>query len=121
MTTAKSFYKVFGAMLSDARRKGQISQQKLASSLGLTRTSVTNIEKGRQPIQLHSLYVIAKALRVEVKELLPSESALVTDQPNTNVSVSRQEWLETMNLKVTDKGALANAHNRATGKRSARG
>ena len=108
-------------MLSDARRKRHMSQETLADSLGLTRTSVTNIEKGRQPIQLHSLYLIARALKVEVKELLPSESAMDAGQEALNVSVSKEEWLKTMDLKVPDKGAIASAERRAKGKGASRG
>jgi transcriptional regulator with XRE-family HTH domain len=85
----KNFYSVFGAMLADARRKRRVSQEALAEELDLTRTSITNIEKGRQPIQLHSLYLVAQSLSVEVKDLLPSPAALRLVQPATNGS---RQW-----------------------------
>ncbi|MGO9338069.1 MAG: helix-turn-helix domain-containing protein [Terracidiphilus sp.] len=115
----KNFYSVFGAMLADARRKRRVSQEALAEELDLTRTSITNIEKGRQPIQLHSLYLVAQSLSVEVKDLLPSPAALRMVQPATNLSVSNAEWLKTMDLKMP-QGAVKNGKDRGTGKTIAR-
>jgi transcriptional regulator with XRE-family HTH domain len=110
----KTFYSTFGAMLATARRKQKISQEALAGDLGLTRTSITNIEKGRQPLQVHSLYLIAQSLSVDVKELLPSPAALEMAEPPTNLSVSDTEWLETMSLKLP-KGAVKNGKGRGKG------
>lgn len=110
----KTFYSTFGAMLAAARRKRKISQEALAGDLGLTRTSITNVEKGRQPLQLHSLYLIAQSLSVDVKELLPSPAALKMAEPPTNLSVSDTEWLETMSLKLP-KGAVTNGKGRGKG------
>jgi transcriptional regulator with XRE-family HTH domain len=99
------FYRQFGQLLAEVRHKRGISQEFLADELGLSRTSVTNIEKGRQPIQLHSLYRIARLLEVELKELLPSPQVFDSRRPAERVSVSRSEWLETMNVTLP-KGLL---------------
>lgn len=115
----KNFYSIFGAMLADARRKRRVSQEALAEELDLTRTSITNIEKGRQPIQLHSLYLVAQSLSVEVKDLLPSPAALRMVKPATNLSVSNAEWLNSMDLKMP-QGAAKNGKDRGTGKTIAR-
>ena len=104
------FYRQFGQLLAEIRRKKAMSQELLADELGLSRTSITNIEKGRQPIQLHSLYRIARRLEVELKELLPSPQVFEMPRPGEKLSVSRSEWLETMNVKFP-KGTL-NASNR---------
>ena len=104
------FYRQFGQLLAEIRRKKGMSQELLADELGLSRTSITNIEKGRQPIQLHSLYRIARLLEVELKELLPSPQVFEVPRPPEKLSVSRSEWLETMNVKLP-KGLL-NAPNR---------
>ena len=76
------FYRQFGRLLAEARRKKGISQELLADELGLSRTSITNIEKGRQPVQLHSLYCIARLLGVELKDLLPSPQIFDIPQPS---------------------------------------
>ena len=104
------FYRQYGRLLAEARRKKGISQELLADELGLSRTSITNIEKGRQPVQLHSLYCIARLLGVELKDLLPSPQIFDIPQPSERLSVSRSEWLETMN--VTLPKGLLNASKR---------
>ncbi|MGO9318651.1 MAG: helix-turn-helix domain-containing protein [Terracidiphilus sp.] len=111
----KMFYSTFGAMLAEARKKRRISQEALAEGLGLTRTSITNIEKGRQPLQLHSLYLIAKLLNVDVKDLLPSPATLSMAKPPTNLSVSDADWLKTMNLKLP-QGATTHVKSRGKSK-----
>jgi transcriptional regulator with XRE-family HTH domain len=107
------FYRQFGQLVAEFRRKKGISQEVLADGLGLSRTSITNIEKGRQPVQLHSLYLIARLLAVELKELLPSPQVFETTQHPERISVSRSEWLETMNLKLPGGEIDAKKRHRA--------
>jgi transcriptional regulator with XRE-family HTH domain len=95
------FYRHFGQLLSEARRKQGISQEILADELGFSRTSITNIEKGRQPIQLHNLYLIARLLSVEIKELLPSPQLFDVPQNTERLSVSRSEWLNSMDVNIS--------------------
>jgi transcriptional regulator with XRE-family HTH domain len=67
-----------------ARRAGRITQELLASKASLTRTSIINIEKGRQQILLHTLVDIANALQVSPIELIPetdSIESLLRDKP----------------------------------------
>ncbi len=53
------------------RQARKMTQQRLADLVGLTRTSIVNIEAHRQAITLPTLYGIAKALGVNPKRLLP--------------------------------------------------
>lgn len=62
--------KAFGERLKRAR-KG-MKQQTLAADLRITRTSVSNIERGRHRIFLDQVYVAAHSLGVSVEALLPS-------------------------------------------------
>jgi transcriptional regulator with XRE-family HTH domain len=64
-------YKEFGRRLSDARKTAELTQQALAEQVGLKRTSITNIEKGRQHIPLHMLFSLAAAVGVSPSTLLP--------------------------------------------------
>lgn len=98
------FYRQFGRILAEARNKKKISQEVLARELGLTRTSITNIEKGRQPVQLHTLYHISQLLSVELKDLLPAPQLIQRPEANQDVNVSRTDWLQTMNVKLPDGG-----------------
>jgi len=114
----KAFYAAFGRMLSEARRKKRISQEMLADELGLSRTSITNIEKGRQPVQLYSLYVIARLLGTDVKELLPATALFERPDRAKGLNVSRSEWFETMNVTFDPTGD-DDAHHRTTSSKTA--
>lgn len=65
------FYPEFGRRVRLARRRADLSQDTLGRLTGLNRTSITNIEAGRQRIPLHLLLDFAAALDVEPLELLP--------------------------------------------------
>lgn len=71
MINAKDVYKSFGQMLAKRRSEANLSQAALAKEIGLSRTSVTNIECGRQAVNLHTLYAIAGVLRRDISDLLP--------------------------------------------------
>ena len=71
MSGNNDFYKEFGQLLRDARKTAGMSQADLASAIGLTRTSVSNVEKGRQRVILHTFATILKVLAKRPEELLP--------------------------------------------------
>ncbi|OFZ79441.1 MAG: hypothetical protein A2583_03075 [Bdellovibrionales bacterium RIFOXYD1_FULL_53_11] len=68
------FYEELGNRVTTAREKKGLSQQKLAELLGLSRTSITNIEKGRQPVDVHILVGIANTLGIALLKLIPDDS-----------------------------------------------
>lgn len=70
--TPNEIYKEVGARIRQARLRVGMSQGDLASSSGLTRTSIVNLEGGKQRIPLHRLFEIAAVLRVDPTLLLPS-------------------------------------------------
>ena len=70
MQDRDAFYKQVGEKIRTQRGKN-LSQEALASAIGLTRTSISNIENGRQRLLLHTLADIAAALKVDTAGLLP--------------------------------------------------
>lgn len=66
------FYAELGENIKELRQKRGYSQEDLAIFLNLTRTSVVNIEKGRQRPPIHTLSEIASFLNVHMSELFPS-------------------------------------------------
>jgi len=72
MGDREEFYAEVGRRVKKARKLRMLTQESLASLVSLTRTSITNIEKGRQKILLHTLDDLAKALRVDYASLLPA-------------------------------------------------
>lgn len=55
-----------GAVILELRKRKRVTQIELAKAVGLERTSITNIEKGKQKISVHTLAAIADALGVEM-------------------------------------------------------
>jgi transcriptional regulator with XRE-family HTH domain len=72
-------YRDFGRRLRRARKQATLTQDRLAQRVGLTRTSITNIEQGTQHVGLHLLYQLAKAVGLAPVELLPDESTVADD------------------------------------------
>jgi transcriptional regulator with XRE-family HTH domain len=77
-----------------------LSQEALAKAVGLTRTSITNIERGRQPVNLHTLYVMADILRLDVADLLPS---LPSKSIASSISLEQLQKLSAGERKQLDK------------------
>lgn len=69
-------YADVGARIARARRAMGLSQKKLADAVHVTRTSIVNVEAGRQRAPLHLLWQIAAVLGVEVAELVPTRADL---------------------------------------------
>jgi transcriptional regulator with XRE-family HTH domain len=65
------FYQMFGSRVRALREKRNVTQEELGRRVDLSRTSIVNIEKGRQRILLHQIVDIADALDARPVELLP--------------------------------------------------
>ncbi|MHC1558192.1 helix-turn-helix domain-containing protein [Actinomycetospora sp. C-140] len=92
MLTAEAlseFYRRLGRRVRDARIEAGLSQAALADALQLTRSSVANLEGGRQRIQAHTLVTLAKALAVDPQSLLPEEESI--SDPRSTVPSSLQD------------------------------
>jgi transcriptional regulator with XRE-family HTH domain len=66
-----NFYQSIGLLIKEAREVNEITQELLASQLGLSRASIINLEKGRHRISLHLLIEIADFLQVNYTTLIP--------------------------------------------------
>src|SRR5687767_9235153 len=66
-------YIEIGKRIREHRKSANLSQGDLASAIGLSRTSIANIERGFQETPLKKLYDIAYALNVKIYEILPGD------------------------------------------------
>lgn len=69
-------YREFGRLVRVHReRQPGLTQEELGKRIGLSRTSIVNIEKGRQHVALHQLFLISDALRVSPEALMPARES----------------------------------------------
>jgi transcriptional regulator with XRE-family HTH domain len=85
------FHVDLGKRLADARRSAGKTQEWLSDVLGLSRTSITNIECGRQPMTVYSLVIAASALNVDPSSLIPPPRS-----SNKLLSVDELKWVESV-------------------------
>jgi transcriptional regulator with XRE-family HTH domain len=69
----RNLYHRIGQRIRSARKKLHLTQVDLGDMVGLSRTSITNIERGRQNILVHTLYEIGRRLQVPIESLMPSD------------------------------------------------
>jgi transcriptional regulator with XRE-family HTH domain len=67
-------YKEIGRRLKERRLALGLTQEQLAEASDVLRTSITNLEAGRQKTPLHVLYELCAVLEIEIVELLPKRS-----------------------------------------------
>lgn len=94
-------YKQIGMLVRKSRKEEELSQEQLGERIRLTRTSINNIERGRQRVQIHTLFDIAETLGVLPSELLPP--ARDPDKPKSrspkglqNVPKEIRSWVSEM-------------------------
>jgi transcriptional regulator with XRE-family HTH domain len=72
--------RAFGERLRRLRRATtvprRVTQEQLAAALGVTRTTVSNIERGRHRVFLDQVYIAARELGVPLDHLLPSSDEI---------------------------------------------
>jgi len=76
------FYVELGRRIRELRENARkISQAQLGRRLEhrLTRASIANIEAANQRVLAHTLYEVAKALKVDISELLPRDEQPIGD------------------------------------------
>lgn len=64
-------HQLIGLRIREARKQRGMRQEELAASMGVTRTSVSNYERGVQNLTIESLYSLCEALKLEPYTLLP--------------------------------------------------
>jgi len=70
----------FGERLQRVRQARNIKQIAFAEALGVSRTTASNIECGRQRVFLDQVYFAAAALGVAIDELLPPMHLVAGDE-----------------------------------------
>jgi transcriptional regulator with XRE-family HTH domain len=91
----RDFYRELGLRISSARKRAELTQQDLADEVDLSRTSITNIENGNQPVSAWLLHLLAEVLGLRPSDLLPlgrgaEPTELPKDVPAATVAAIRR-------------------------------
>jgi len=99
------FYRKVGENIRAKRKDRGLSQEGLAKAIGLKRPSMSNIEKGRQNILLHTFCDIVETLDSNVTALLPERIRVAPVRMPDLASFSKEvrEFVEA-GIKAAVKG-----------------
>lgn len=88
-----------------------MTQDDVATRVGLSRTSITNIEQGRQHVTLHVLYALADAIGSKPSDLLPDSSVLLQRDNELDktlekkaLSMEEKDWIQRLVSKTKPPG-----------------
>lgn len=105
---SRGIYVEVGRRIRETRLAHDLTQDELGAHVSLTRTSITNIEAGRQKFLLHTLYEIAEALDVQPAALLPDVPRQASDKTEleqelpSDLSPAEQEWIVAVATALTE-------------------
>jgi len=102
------FYKHVGQSIRARRKELGLSQEALAKAIGLKRPSMSNIEKGRQNILLHTFCDIVESLSSNPTDLLP-QAPLATPVQMPDLTALSDEARKFVEAGI--KPALKEEHN----------
>ena len=94
MTDFDEIYRGVGRKIRQTRENQHLSQDSLAQQLGISRTSMVNIEAGRQHTPLHVLWQIAELLQTKLILLIPSPEELLAPQNTTVLDREMMKQIE---------------------------
>jgi transcriptional regulator with XRE-family HTH domain len=69
------FYAELGRRVKQRREELHLSQDEVARALGLTRSSIANLERGEQRISAEAFVTLAAILRIDLANLAPNVSS----------------------------------------------
>jgi len=81
----KSLYEHIGNKIKILRTDKSISAKAFGKHIGMSRSSIINLEAGRHRVSLKNLYMISSALDVKVHNLLPDKWKSFNVAPMLNV------------------------------------
>lgn len=112
--TEENFYRFLGERIAQFRRGQRLTQERLAATAGISRSSLANIEKGRQLVGVHLLVKFAQTLGLPVGDLIPLEikafSTADIEQKLAELQENERAWV----MKVIDVSLTEGTNDETT-------
>lgn len=110
MNNMQEFRERLGVAIKEGRANKQWQQDKLAAAVGLKRTSISNIEAGRQSISLEMFCSICEQLALNpaklIAELTTTATITTTIAPDSVTSIKdrnvREHILKTLSYELKE-------------------
>lgn len=107
-------YVEFGRLVRAYRRQLGLTQDDLAERVGLSRTSITNVEQGRQKVLLHQVFLLAESLGVSPDALLPNMRVVqalphIEQKLPKNLTGSQKDWVRRVVALSSEEGGTPHA------------
>ena len=99
----QKLYTYVGEALRNARVAASLTQSQVAEATGLLRTSVTNIEAGRQKAPVHVLFRLCDVLQIEVANLLPSLADVSEEEPERQLATQHLQQIHPRTAAFVDR------------------
>lgn len=78
----ENFYELIGSAINKKRKELGYTQMELANKTGMSRTSIVNIEKGRQFPPLHLVWELSRALDCDPSDFFPKSNKSFYEKPS---------------------------------------
>lgn len=104
MTSMEQFGKILGSEIRKARLKQHMDQQALADFVDITRSSISNIESGRQSVSLKMFCKLSQALTRDPAEFL---NTILTEHPEAVSQDDTRKGIESSVLDAINKSLLS--------------
>jgi len=105
--TEQTFIRLFGECVQAAGRTAGVSQSRLERDADLRPTTISGLERGEVDMDVYSLYRVACALGVDMRDLLPSHEETATWRRVEPMFGSSMPYCDTSNRPT---GGGAHAH-----------
>jgi transcriptional regulator with XRE-family HTH domain len=94
VTSERAIYERLGQLVRSIRQSRGLTQADLADRVGMSRTSVTNIESGTQAVTVAGLFELAEALQVDPGHLLPTAATAEESISQLSDAVMRRDLMD---------------------------
>ncbi len=106
------FYKEFGRRVAARRASARLTQLDVAARSGMSRATIASIESGRQRVQLHQLYALARGLKLaDIGDILPTEVS-AAEEIDLLPAIDDVSALQRAQIDSIMRTALASARSR---------